>query len=98
MPRHPGVPDLPDELPLSPIAQLARDLPDVAEWFIRRGEQRLAELAKEAAEADRPAPEERGEEAARAVEDEKKKRPVLYPFSDPDIASAGRGVTEPIVL
>ena len=54
VPRHPGVPDLPDELPLSPIAQLARDRPDVAEWFIRRGEQRLAELAKEAAEADRP--------------------------------------------
>ena len=54
VPRHTGVPDLPDELPLSPIAQLARDRPDVAEWFIRRGEQRLAELAKEADEPDRP--------------------------------------------
>ncbi len=56
VPRHPGVPDLPDELPLSPIARLAHDFPDVADWFIRRGEQRLAELAKAAAEPepDRP--------------------------------------------
>ncbi len=46
VPRHPGVPDLPGELPLSPIAQLARDFPDFADWFIRRGEQRLAELAR----------------------------------------------------
>ncbi len=56
VPRHPGVPDLPDELPLSPIARLARDFPDFADWFIRRGEQRLAELAKTAPEPepDRP--------------------------------------------
>ncbi len=54
VPRHPGVPDLPDELPLSPIAQLAHDFPDVADWFLRRGEQRLAELARDAADPDRP--------------------------------------------
>ncbi len=54
VPRHPGVPDLPDELPLSPIARLAHDFPDFADWFIRRGEQRLAELAKAAPEPDRP--------------------------------------------
>ncbi len=54
VPRHPGVPDLPDELPLSPIAQLAHDFPEFADWFIRRGEQRLAELAREAPEPDRP--------------------------------------------
>ncbi len=54
VPRHPGVPDLPDELPLSPIAQLAHDFPDFADWFLRRGEQRLAELAKAAPEPDRP--------------------------------------------
>ncbi len=54
VPRHPGVPDLPDELPLSPIAQLAHDFPDFADWFLRRGEQRLAELAKGAPEPDRP--------------------------------------------
>ncbi len=52
VPRHPGVPDLPDELPLSPIARLARDFPDFADWFIRRGEERLAELAAE----PRPSP------------------------------------------
>ena len=69
VPRHPGVPDLPDELPLSPIAQLARDFPDFADWFIRRGEQRLAELAKARGRA-RPPQEERGAEAARAVEEE----------------------------
>ena len=44
MPRHPGVPDLPDDPPLSPIAQLARDNPEWAEWFLRRCEERLAQL------------------------------------------------------
>ncbi len=58
VPRHPGVPDLPDELPLSPIAQLAHDFPDFADWFIRRGEQRLAELAKAEPEPEPDRPRE----------------------------------------